>query len=252
MPTITAAIITFNEERNIERCIHSLKDCVDEMLVLDSFSTDDTVAICNKNNVRVIQREWLGYSNAKNYLNAHITTALIFSVDADEALSVDLQQEISQIRKEGKETFYAVNRMTNYCGTWIYYSGWFPDVKVRISPRMETLWNGELVHEELLIPSGTNPIQLNGLLAHYSYYSKEEHRERADKYSRLTAIKYFEQGKKASFLKPYLSGIIRFLKMYIWQKGFLDGKSGWLIAKISAQSNRYKYKELRRLVNENK
>jgi glycosyltransferase involved in cell wall biosynthesis len=86
MPTITAAIITLNEERNILRCINSLKDCVDEIVVLDSFSTDSTVAICLENNVRVIQREWLGYSQAKNYLNSHITTELIFSVDADEAL----------------------------------------------------------------------------------------------------------------------------------------------------------------------
>ena len=87
MPTITAAIITLNEERNILRCINSLKDCVDEIIVLDAFSTDSTVEICLENKVRVIQREWLGYSQAKNYLNSQITTELIFSVDADEALS---------------------------------------------------------------------------------------------------------------------------------------------------------------------
>ena len=98
MPSITAAIITLNEERNILRCINSLKNCVDEIIVLDSFSTDRTVEICLENNVRVIQREWLGYSQAKNYVNAQITTELIFSVDADEALSDVLINEINQIR----------------------------------------------------------------------------------------------------------------------------------------------------------
>ena len=147
MPTITAAIITLNEERNILRCINSLKDCVEEIVVLDSFSTDRTVAICLENKVRVIQREWLGYSQAKNYLNSQITTELIFSVDADEALTEALINEINQIRLSGKIAFYSVNRITNYCGKWIRHSGWFPDVKVRLSPRLETIWDGEIVHE---------------------------------------------------------------------------------------------------------
>jgi glycosyltransferase involved in cell wall biosynthesis len=251
MPTITAAIITFNEERNIQRCIDSLINCVDQILVLDSFSTDNTVNLCIENNVQVIQHKWLGYSKAKNYLNTHIKTELIFSIDADEELTEQLQNEISQIRKIGPIAFYSINRITNYCGAWIRHSGWFPDVKVRISPRELTMWDGEIVHEELLLPKDTKCINLNGLLAHYSYYSQKEHQTRADQYSRLTAIKYMERGQNASFLKPYISGAMRFLKMYFWQKGFLDGKSGWAIAKISAKSNIYKYKELRRLISEN-
>ena len=230
MPSITAAIITLNEERNILRCINSLKNCVDEIIVLDSFSTDRTVEICLENNVRVIQREWLGYSQAKNYVNAQITTELIFSIDADEALSDALINEINQIRHQGKITFYSVNRITNYCG----------------------IWDGEIVHEELRIPKDTKIVPLVGLLEHYSYYSHLEHRKKADHYSELTAKKYVEQGKTASVLKPYISGIVRFLKMYVWQKGFLDGKSGWTIAKISAYSNIYKYKEVRRLSREDK
>jgi len=250
MPTITAAIITFNEERNIQRCLDSLKNCVDDILVLDSFSTDKTLAICKENNVRVIQHDWMGYSKSKNYLNTFITSDLIFSIDADESLSEELQAEINSLRSTGALAFYSVNRITNYCGTWIKHSGWFPDVKVRISPGEKTTWDGEIVHEELLLPEGEKIIGLNGLLAHYSYYSQVEHRQRADQYSRLTAIKYRDQGKKASFVKPYISGVVRFLKMFLWQKGFLDGKSGWVIAKISAQSNIYKYKELRRLISE--
>ena len=252
MPSITAAIITLNEERTILRCINSLKNCVDEIIVLDSFSTDRTVEICLENNVRVIQREWLGYSQAKNHVNAQITTELIFSIDADEALSDALINEINQIRHQGIITFYSVNRITNYCGKWIRHSGWFPDVKVRISPRLETIWDGEIVHEELRIPQDTAVVPLVGLLEHYSYYSHLEHRKKADHYSELTAKKYVEQGKTASVLKPYISGIVRFLKMYVWQKGFLDGKSGWTIAKISAYSNIYKYKEVRRLSREDK
>ena len=123
MPTITAAIITFNEERNIQRCLDSLKNCVDDILVLDSFSTDNTLAICKENNVRVIQHDWMGYSKSKNYLNTFITSDLIFSIDADESLSEELQAEINSLRSTGALAFYAVNRITNYCGTWIKHSG---------------------------------------------------------------------------------------------------------------------------------
>lgn len=248
---LTSTIITFNEERNIGRCIDALQSISDEIIVLDSFSTDQTVAICEAKGVKVIQREWKGYSNAKNYLNQLASHEYIFSVDADEAPDETLQQSILKIKEKGFEGVYAVNRLTNYCGKWIKHSGWYPDVKTRIFPHSKSEWQGEFVHEELVIEDNPMPILLTGHLLHFSYYSKKEHRERADKYSELTALKMYKNGKRAGILKPYISAMGRFVAMYFIKAGFLDGKAGFNIARISAQSNIYKYKELRRHQHEN-
>lgn len=244
---ITATIITLNEARNIGRCIDSLRDVCDEIIVLDSFSTDSTLEICKEKGVRFEQRKWEGYSASKNYLNELATHDYIFSIDADEAPDEVLQSEIVRIKKEGLNGTYAVNRLTNYCGSWIKNSGWYPDVKTRIFPKNKSTWQGEYVHEELIVDGNPAPSLLAGHLLHYSYYDFTDHRERADKYSILTAKKMNARGKRASALKPYLSAFGRFMSMYILKRGFLDGRMGWHIARISALSNILKYKELRRL-----
>ena len=244
---ITATIITYNEERNIDRCLSSLKKIADEIIVLDSNSTDRTKEICLSHNVKFISRSWEGYSKSKNYLNSLANSEYIFSIDADESIDSDLEREIMSLKKELKASVYSVNRITNYCGKWIKYSGWYPDIKIRLFPKEGSSWEGEFVHEKLVPPKDSNVIQLNGHLLHYSYYTQKEHRERADKYSKLTAAKMNEAGKKTHIFKPLLSGVIRFVSMYIIKRGFLDGFMGFKIAVISAQSNVFKYKELRRL-----
>lgn len=249
---ISVTIITLNEERNIERCILSVQDVADEIIVLDSFSTDQTKVICNKYKVRFEERKWEGYSNAKNYLNSLAQFDYILSLDADEALDDELKEEILKLKSLNEPEIYSVNRLTNYCGKWIKHSGWFPDIKVRLFPKQGSYWSGEFVHEELVFPANIPVKQLNGHLEHYSYYSFKDHRERADRYSTLTAMKMYKQGKKASMLKPFLSGIMRFIKMFFIQKGFLDGRMGFKIAQISCQSNVFKYKELRRLTHDGK
>jgi (heptosyl)LPS beta-1,4-glucosyltransferase len=245
--TIGALIITYNEERNIERCIRAVQSFADEIIVLDSFSTDKTPEICKLLGVKFIQREWAGYSAAKNFLNDQCSCDYIFSIDADEAPDQEMQQQLLEMKSKEMKGIYSVNRITNYCGKWIRHSGWFPDIKVRLFPKGGAKWTGELVHEELSFDKEYETRILNGLLEHYSYYSAEEHRKRADKYSELTARKYHEQGKKAGIFKPLLSCISRFVSMYFLKKGFLDGRMGLQIAWISALSNRYKYSELRRL-----
>ncbi|MGM0478333.1 MAG: glycosyltransferase family 2 protein [Bacteroidota bacterium] len=247
---ITATIITLNEERNIGRCIDALLPIAEEIIVLDAFSTDNTPEICKAKGVRFEQREWQGYSASKNYLNGLATHQYIFSVDADEAPDQQLQSALLEIKKEGLRGVYAVNRLTNYCGAWIKHSGWYPDVKTRIFPRESSRWEGQYVHEELVVEDDPEPRLLAGNLLHYSYYNFEEHRARADKYSRLTAQKMAARGKKASAVKPYLSALGRWISMYVIKKGFLDGRMGWHIARISALSNILKYEELRRLNHE--
>ena len=248
---ITATIITFNEERNIERCIRSVEGVADEVIVLDSLSTDRTAEICQSLGVRFESRAWEGYSESKNYLNSLVITDYILSLDADEALDDELKSAVLKAKADPTPQIYSVNRLTNYCGKWIKHSGWYPDVKVRLFPKEGSYWDGAIVHEELIYPKELKEVQLDGHLEHYSYYSFEDHRTRADKYSSLTAQKMHKAGKKASILKPYLSALGRFVSMYLLKAGFLDGRMGFKIAQISAQSNVFKYKELRRLNREN-
>ena len=244
---LSAVIITFNEERNIQRCIESLLPVADEIIVVDSFSTDRTEEICKLYGIRFFQNQWLGYAQTKNFANEHATCTFILSIDADEVLTLELQEEIQNEKKNGFSGIYELNRLTNYCGNWIYYSGWFPDLKIRIFPKEGSQWSGGLVHEELAFSKKLPKQKLKGLLHHYSYYSSAEHKNRADRYSKLTAKKYFENGKKAHFFSPFFSAILRFLSMFFLKFGFLDGFPGFKIAYISAQSNYLKYKELRRL-----
>ncbi|MFM7681166.1 MAG: glycosyltransferase family 2 protein [Bacteroidota bacterium] len=252
MESLSAVIITFNEEKNIERCLKSLQNVADEIIVVDSFSTDQTEAICQSFNVQFHKMEWEGYSKTKNKAQSLANSEYVISVDADECLDEQLIREISEIKKTGFNGIYELNRLTNYCGSWIHHSGWNPDWKIRIYPKSRVKWNDAIVHEELMVPTDLKMNQLKGRLHHYSYFSKSQHRLKADQYSKLTALKYAEQGRKCYFFTPFLSAVSRFLSMYILKLGFLDGKAGWNIAKISAESNAFKYRELRRLTKNTK
>ena len=247
MDKLSVVIITFNEARNIERAVKSVKNIADEIIVVDSFSTDETPKICQKLNVTFIQRKWDGYAAQKNFAHSKTTFNYILSLDADEALDAELENHILSQKEKGFKGVYIVNRLVNYCGQWIKHSSWYPDKKIRLFPKASAKWDGEFVHETLEIDDNLQSLELNGHLEHYTYYSYKEHRERADKYSELTAKKMHARGKKANVIKPYLSALARFINMYCIRLGFLDGYNGFKIAQISALSNIYKYKTLRRL-----
>jgi len=243
--SISAVIITLNEERNIGRCIDSLKEIVDEIIVVDSFSTDKTKDICQDKGVEFYQTEWKGYSATKNYGNSLAKHAYILSIDADECLSETLANNLKNVDLSN-EVSYAFNRLTNYCGSWVKHCGWYPDRKIRLFPKSKAIWTGDYVHEILEIKALKEAF-VDGDLWHYSYYNRKEHRSRADKYSLLTAKKMHALGKTCSRLKPYLSAMGKFLSIYLLKLGILDRSAGWHIAIISAQSNVLKYKELLRL-----
>jgi (heptosyl)LPS beta-1,4-glucosyltransferase len=248
MPTLSVVIITFNEEKNIRRCLTSIENVADEIIVIDSLSTDQTKDIAETFNVQFHSMPWEGYSFAKNSGNEFAKSDYILWLDADEALSAILQRSILNWKKEQTTPhFYTINRLTNYCGKWIKYSGWYPDKKIRIFPKGAMKWDNEEVHESLVALSEFPTKHLEGDLLHYSYYSFEQHREKADKYSVMTARKYVSLGKKAHFLQPLFSAVGRFVAMYIVKRGFLDGFMGFKIAQISAQSNYFKYQEVRRI-----
>ena len=247
MDKLSVVIITLNEERNITRLLKSVESIADEVIVVDSFSTDKTAEICEKAGVKFIQEKWMGYAATKNFANKQATHEWIFSIDADEEVDEQLAKQIIDKKSTGFDKLYIVNRLTNYCGKWIKHSTWYPDKKVRIFPKSLTKWTGEYVHEELEFTKELDTEELAGHLNHYSYYDYKDHRARADKYSMLTAQKLNAEGKTVGALKPYISCIGRFVTMYILNLGFLDGWMGFKIAQISGLSNIVKYKELRRL-----
>jgi len=241
---ISAVIITKNEERNIERCLQSLQGIADEIVVVDSFSTDNTKKICEKHNVKFYQQEWLGYAEQKNYAHSLSTHDIILSIDADEALSSELQQTLLHLKSTEKQSFVCqVSRLTNYCGKWIRHCGWYPDKKIRIFNRNDAKWTGA-IHETLDYSTGNEVIQLKGDLLHYSCYSIEEHILQANKFSTLSAKECFEKGEKYSLFAHFLKTIWRFLRDYFFKGGILDGFYGLVICCINATATFLKYAKL--------
>lgn len=246
MPQLSVVIITFNEEKNIGRCLESIQGIADDVVIVDSFSTDATESISKKYNVNFISKKWEGYSASKNFANSEAKYDWILSLDADEALSEELKKSILKA-KEGKELkTYKFHRLTNYCGSWIKHCGWYPDTKIRIFDRGITKWEG-IIHEKLVIDSKQEAILLNGDLLHYSYYSTEQHYAQTEKFSTLAAQNMFEQGKKANGLKQYFSPFFKFIQSYFIQLGILDGYYGFVVCKISAYSTFLKYSKLKAL-----
>lgn len=242
MAKLSAVIITFNEAKNIGRCIESLKPVVDEFIILDSLSTDDTCDIIKRHGLTPVQRAWTGYSESKNYANSLTTGDYILSIDADEALSPALQQAILQVKAAPKAEVYEINRLTNYCGHWIRHSGWYPEYKIRLFKKGLTQWAG-LIHEELVFNQTSYTTQrLEGDLYHYSYPTIESHIRKIIPYSALAAEKDFKAGKRYRLLthgliKPWFM----FMKKYFLQAGFLDGFYGFVIAVNSAYERYLRY-----------
>ena len=146
---ISATVITFNEEKNIQRCLESLEGIVEEVIIVDSFSTDNTKKICEKFNIKFYEREFIGYSNQKNWAIEKAKYDIILAIDADEALDIKLKKSISNIKDKWKLNGYYFNRKTNYCGQWINFSGWYPNKQLRLFNKNKGSWNDNLVHEKV-------------------------------------------------------------------------------------------------------
>lgn len=244
MDGISAVIITKNEERNIRRCLESIRQVADEVIVVDDFSTDGTVAICREFNVRVISQQWLGFGPQKNVGNLAAKHEYILSLDADEALDPELAAAILTEKNKGLQGVYTLCRLNYYYGRFIRHGLEFPDIKVRLFHKEQARWADQLVHETLQLPPAVKRVHLNGLLLHYSYYTFEEHILKANKYTTLAARNYFRNGRKASRMKILLSPVFTFFRAYFFKRGFLDGKHGFVLAVMHAHGSFVKYVKL--------
>lgn len=248
MIKLSIVIITLNEEESIERCINSVKTIADEIVVLDSYSTDQTEFICKRLGVKFYQNNFTGYRDQKNNAINLASYDHILSLDADEALSQELIDSIKKIKENWSYDAYYCKRLNNYCGQWIHYSNWYPDKKIRLFDRRKGKWGGYNLHETIHMDESSRVSCLDGDLLHWVYSSYDEHVDKVNKYSTIGAIEYFNAGKRASVLSPFLHMLWRFVKSYFLYCGFLDGFNGFVICSISSYSSFLKYVKLRRLV----
>lgn len=248
MNKISAVIITYNEEKNIGRCIDSLIDVADEIVILDSFSSDKTKEICNKKGVGFFQHKFDGHIQQKNRAIEYAKYPYILSLDADEALDETLKKAILEVKKNWSHDGYYMNRLTNYCGHWVKHCNWYPDTKLRLWDSRKGKWTGTNPHDKYEMNDGDKNTQhIKGNILHYSYYTIDDHYKQVEYFTNIASKAYFEKGKKAPFYKLFVNPIAKFIDHYILHLGFLDGKAGYSISKISAYATYLKYKKIRAL-----
>jgi glycosyltransferase involved in cell wall biosynthesis len=248
---ISACLIVLNEERNLTRCLTSLAPVVDEIVVVDSGSTDRTVEIARKFGARVVVQPWLGYVAQKNVALDLAAHPWVLSIDADEELSAPLAAAIAQLRADpsadapGAPNGYQVSRLVFYRGRWIRHGDWYPDRLVRLFRRADARFTGGRVHEKLEI-AGDHPI-LPGDLHHYTYTDPADRTARCATYAALWAQTALEKGRRTWPGIGVCHAALRFVRGYIFKRGFLDGPVGFDVAWGNAREVWLKYHLLREL-----
>lgn len=245
MPQISAVIITYNEEKNIARCIDSLEGIADEIVIVDSFSTDETERICKEKGVKFVQNKFDGHIEQKNFAITQAQYPHVLSLDADEALDDHLKKAILQVKNNWQADGYKMNRVTNYCGEWIWHGGWYPDTKLRLWNSKKGKWGGMNPHDEFIMNNDSKVVQLKGNLLHYSYYSVDGHVAQMNKFSSISAKSYYERGKRSNLFLIMMKPLVAFVKAYILKRGFLSGYYGFVIGIMDAQTTFLKYVKLR-------
>ncbi len=242
---ISATIVALNEERNIARAIRSLA-CADEIVVVDSGSSDRTCEIAESLGAHVVIEHWRGYAAQKNFAASKSTHEWILSIDADEELSPALASEISALKNRAPEfDAWRMPRLTRYLGRWIRHSGWYPDPKLRIYHRDRAVWKGEYVHESVQTSGKVG--DLKGDLLHFTCDSVSEHLRTLDRYTSLAAQGVIAEGGHAPFHRMVFTPAWTFLRSYIVQRGFLDGSQGLVIAGMAGFYTFAKYAKAREM-----
>lgn len=249
MTPVSVVILTFNEERNIARCLDSIQGIADDVVVVDSFSNDRTEEICRSYGVRFVQNRFEGHIEQKNFAVTQAVYPHILSLDADEALDETLRNSILEVKADWKYNGYKMNRLTNYCGHWVRHCGWYPDTKLRLWDSRKGQWKGVNPHDKYELNNSNDKIvHLKGDILHYSYYTLEDHYRQVAYFTGILARAQYEIGKKAPLIVMYLSPVVKFFRDYIIKLGFLDGATGFTICRISAYATFVKYRKLRNLI----
>jgi glycosyltransferase involved in cell wall biosynthesis len=239
---LSVVVITKNEAFNLTQCLASVT-FADELVVVDSGSTDNTVQIAQSFDARILQTsDWPGFGIQKNRAVDLSTHEWILSIDADERIGPDLREEILQAIAAPSHTVYALNRRSSYCGQTMNHSGWYPDPVVRLFKRGAARFSDDLVHESLRTSA---PIgMLHGAMPHLSFRDLESVLDKVNRYSTAGAQSLAMKGKHASLGKALLHGFWAFFRTFIVRRGFLDGRMGLVLAISNAEGTYYRYLKL--------
>jgi glycosyltransferase involved in cell wall biosynthesis len=248
MKRLSAIIITRNEEANLARCLESVR-FADQVVVVDSHSTDQTVNIALSFNAEVFTIDWNGFGHAKQFALDKATGDWVMSIDADEQLSAGLAAEIQTItRADQTVVAFDMPRLTNFLGRWIRHCGWYPDRVLRLFQRSHGRFTPDIVHErvEIVGPVG----HCRNDLHHYSYPTLEVYFEKFNRYTTDGARQAADRGEKAHLFDITIRPCVTFIKHYISKAGFLDGIEGLMISTLSSCAVFTKYAKLRQMESE--
>lgn len=240
---VSAVIITKNEELSLPACLESLR-WVDEIIVLDTHSSDRTQEIARAAGAKVIDSpDWPGFGPQKNRALSHATGDWILSIDADERVTPELAGEIGRIlQSSAPADGYAIPRLSSYCGRYMRHSGWWPDYVPRLFRRGKARFSDDLVHERLIVDGPVD--RLTGILLHESFGTIEQVLDKVNRYSSLSARQMAAAGRRGGIMSAVLHGLGAFLRTYILKAGVLDGREGFMLAVSNAEGAYYKYLKL--------
>lgn len=242
MSKLSIILITKNEAANIRACLESVA-WADEIVVVDSGSTDETVTICRELGATVHEHDWPGFGVQKNRALGYATKDWVLSLDADERVTPELRADIERVLHAANTTdAYLVPRLSNYCGRFMRHSGWYPDLLPRLFKRGKARFSDDLVHERLVVEGETG--ELKGLLLHYAFDDLEEVLHKVNQYSSAGAQMMQQRGRQASLSGAVLRGIWSFVRTYVMRGGFLDGREGFMLAVSNAEGTYYRYLKL--------
>ena len=244
MHSLSVILITKNEAANIRACIESVQ-WADEIIVVDSGSTDDTVAICRELGAQVHEHDWPGFGMQKNRALEYATKEWVLSLDADERVTPELRAELIQAMQETSAQGFYLPRLSQFCGRFVHHSGWYPDHVLRLFRRGAGRFSDSLVHESVLLTGST--AKLRNPLLHFSYRNKEDVERKVAHYSTAAAQQMYRSGRRSNWLDASIRGGWAFVRTYVLRLGVLDGSAGWNVARMNARTTYQKYRKLEAL-----
>jgi glycosyltransferase involved in cell wall biosynthesis len=247
MQPLSVVIITYNEEHNIGRCIDSVKSLADEIIVLDSYSTDKTVEIARAHGAIIHHEKFRGYIGQKNYAMHLASHNYILSLDADEALDETLIASILEVKENFLHRAYRMNRCTSYCGRFMHHGLWYPDKKIRLFDRRIAKWGGLNPHDKIELEKDFDFQHLKGNILHYAFDTTEDLIWRNNRISSIAAMSLYNTGRRSSWYKMLVRPTWAFLNGYFFRRGFLDGFEGFSFAVNTSHQVFLKYSKLYKL-----